>query len=406
MRSRISLMMFILAVAVIVSLPLDDVTHASADSIPVIQINMDGENSRITEDTEISRDIEFGGHLEIAEDVVVVIRQGATVTISGDAVCKGTLIVGQGAALRITGSLENKGLLTVTGTVFQKADVTVTGSLSNMGAMHIDEYGVLKGDIVSSEDSVLSVSGRVDGDIHVSGTLDLKGRVSGIIVMGSEGSSLRFLGVSSSAYVKVSIDGKSYADVSIHPYQGHSLRGLILTCVFDGKDAFADLSGQVSSDPVSVDDTGRSIISCSGHISVAGRLILERGIDLKMSGDVIVGGALSAMYKETSVKVSGVTKVTGHIDSVNTLDVNGRLDAGHVVMIDEHGEYHRYTKAVATEGWSTSTWINVLLVAAIIVVCAMIIALVATDPRYLRGSSESDAPTKDSQEVIDHNRSR
>jgi len=357
------------------------------------------DDSRIAEDLEINENIQFKGSLEILDDVIVVIREGATVTISGDAVSKGTLIVGQGAMLKVLGTFDNRGLFTVTGSGSHKAHVTVTGSFVNSSAMHIDELGVLKGNIVAAKGSVTSISGKVDGDVYSSGVVEVRGSVNGGIIMESEGSMVRICGTSADIDVLSSSPSQSSPAVSINPSVGHSVSGLVIAYVENGEDIRFDLSGQVSSSPVSLNDRQRSVITCSGDCVISDELILERGTDLVVSGCMDVDGILEAMYSETDLKVSGTMDVTGVVDSFNKISGSGKLNAERTVIEGNNGDFYRYVEKSGSRGLNIDIGIDTILIAAIIIVIAMIVVLLLTDPRFQRNEAIPETVDDPSEEV-------
>lgn len=346
-------------------------------------------SERITEDTEITESRTYSGPLEISGNVFVVVRGGATVTISGDAVNNGTLVVGQGATLKVTGSLMNKGLMTVTGSGSQKALVAVTGSFVNSAAMHIDESGVLKGDIVAGKDSVTSVSGTVNGTVYTSGVSEIRGSVTGGIVLEDDGAEARILGTSSDVSVSVSSDRDAPLAI-ITPSAGHSMTGLVLTSVVTNGGRAMDVSGQVSSTPVSLNDRLRSAITLSGDCRVSDTLILERGTDMVVKGNAEIIGTLDAMYSENTIKVSGKVEVKGVVDTVNAIQVSGKLDASRQLIEDDKGDFYRYTEKKSSGGISIDIGVDAILIALIVIVCFLIVALLLTDPRIRRSAPEQE----------------
>lgn len=345
-------------------------------------------SERITEDTEITESRTYSGPLEISEDVFVVVRGGATVTISEDAVNNGTLVVGQGATLKVTGSLMNKGLMTVTGSGSQKALVTVTGSFVNSAAMHIDGSGLLKGDVVAGKDSVTSVSGTVDGTVYTSGVAEIRGTVTGGVVLESGGAETRICGTSSDIRVSISA-GRDMPMAVISPSAGHSVTGLVLTSVDTDGGRAMDVSGQVSSTPVSLSDRLRSTITLSGDCRVSDTLILERGTDMVVKGNAEIIGTLDAMYPENTIKVSGKMEVKGVVDTANAIQVSGKLDASRQLIEDDKGDFYRYTEKKSSGGISIDIGVDAILIALIVIVCFLIIALLATDPRLRKAPSVS-----------------
>ena len=355
-----------------------------------------GTTERITDDTEITKDKVYSGPLEITEGVFVVIRSGATVTLSGETINNGTLVIGQGASLKVSGSLMNKGLLTVTGSGSQRAQVTVSGSFVNSAAMHIDESGVLNGDIVAGKDSVTSVSGSVNGTVYTSGVAEIRGSVSDGIVLEDDGAVARICGTTSNVSVSLSSDWDTPSAV-ISPSAWHSMTGLVLISVVKDGSRTMDVSGQVSSTPVSVNDRLRSTITLSGDCRISDTLILERGTDLVVKGDTVIAGILDAMYPENTVKVYGKLAVKGVVDTVNTLQVYGKLDASRQLIEDDKGDFYRYTEKRSSGGVSIDFGIDTILIALIVIVCFLIVALLLTDPRIRRSAPEQEPA--DSEEV-------
>ena len=391
MRSSLALCAVVLLAVILI--PFIPESDGFTDSEAIGQVTAPGweviKDTRITDDTEITKDVEYTGSLEIAKDTIVTVREGASMTVSGEGIVNGTLVIGQGASLKISGSLVNRGLVTVTGSGSQKAQVTVTGSFVNACAMHIDESGVLNGNIVAGKDSVTSVSGSVNGTVYTSGVAEIRGSVSDGIVLEDDGAAARICGTTSNVSVSMSSDRDAPSAV-ISPSAGHSMTGLVLTSVVKDGSRTMDVSGQVSSIPVSVNDRLRSTITLSGDCRISDTLMLERGTDLVVKGDTVIAGILDAMYPENTVKVYGKLAVKGVVDTVNTLQVYGKLDASRQLIEDDKGDFYRYTEKKSSGGVSIDIGVDAILIALIVIVCFLIVALLLTDPRIRRSAPEQE----------------